>query len=125
MQTVTTVGYGDVEVTSVQGRVVAILVMVAGIGFLSVLTATVASYFVKSERSPETEGLLDALSRIEGELTQLRSEVRALSPRRLRFGLRTRRRARRRQVERLLRQPTLARDSLRAAPFAVRILVGT
>jgi hypothetical protein len=27
--------------------------MVVGIGFLSVLTATVASYFVKTERQPE------------------------------------------------------------------------
>ena len=78
--TVTTVGYGDAYPTSVAGRLVGILVMLVGIGFLSVLTATVASHFVKAERSPETEELIDAMNRIESELTQLRSEVAALSP---------------------------------------------
>jgi voltage-gated potassium channel len=53
--TVTTVGYGDVTITSVGGRIVAMIVMLFVIGFLSVLTATVASRFVKTERGEETE----------------------------------------------------------------------
>jgi Ion channel len=35
VQTVTTVGYGDLTVTTVEGRIIAMVVMVFGIGFLS------------------------------------------------------------------------------------------
>jgi voltage-gated potassium channel len=62
--TVTTVGYGDVYPTTVQGRIVAMVVMLFGIGFLSVLTATVASRFVKTERSDETHEILAALAKL-------------------------------------------------------------
>ena len=48
--TVTTVGYGDLYPHTVAGRIVGMLVMLLGIGFLSVLTATVASQFVKTDR---------------------------------------------------------------------------
>jgi voltage-gated potassium channel len=45
--TVTTVGYGDLTPKTVEGRIIAMVVMLFGIGFLSVLTATIASRFVK------------------------------------------------------------------------------
>jgi hypothetical protein len=73
--TVTTVGYGDLAPTTVAGRIVAIVLMFVGIGFLSVLTATIASFFVKSERSPESEEILSALQRVEGELAELRRQL--------------------------------------------------
>jgi voltage-gated potassium channel len=69
--TITTVGYGDTYPTSVGGRVIAIVVMLVGIGFLSVLTATIASGFVKTERGSETEEILAALRRIEERLGRL------------------------------------------------------
>jgi hypothetical protein len=73
--TVTTVGYGDVYPTTAQGRIVAMVVMLFGIGFLSVLTATVASRFVKTERSDETHEILAALAKLEAELAELRQHV--------------------------------------------------
>jgi voltage-gated potassium channel len=73
--TVTTVGYGDVYPTSVTGRIVAIIVMFVGIGFLSVLTATIASRFVKTERGEETEQVMSALTRIEAELADLKRQL--------------------------------------------------
>ena len=43
VQTVTTVGYGDHVPATLAGRVVATLVMLAGIGFLTVITAAITS----------------------------------------------------------------------------------
>jgi voltage-gated potassium channel len=75
MVTVTTVGYGDIYPKSVDGRIIAMVVMLFGIGFLSVLTATVASYFVKSDRGNETEAILEALTRLEGDVAELKRHV--------------------------------------------------
>jgi voltage-gated potassium channel len=50
IQTVTTVGYGDLVPTSTTGRFIAALVMVVGIGFLTVITAAITSTFIESGR---------------------------------------------------------------------------
>jgi voltage-gated potassium channel len=73
--TVTTVGYGDLTPTTVEGRLIAMVVMFVGIGFLSVLTATIASFFVKTERTAETEEIVAALTQIEAELAQLKQRI--------------------------------------------------
>jgi voltage-gated potassium channel len=69
--TVTTVGYGDVYPRSVTGRAVAIVVMFVGIGFLSVLTATIASFFVKTDRGDEFEAMIASLDRLEVEMAAI------------------------------------------------------
>ena len=79
MVTVTTVGYGDLYPKTIEGRIIAMVVMLFGIGFLSVLTATVASYFVKSDRGNETEEILAALARVETELAAMKQQI-ASSP---------------------------------------------
>ena len=48
--TITTVGYGDIYPTSVGGRIVGVFLMLFGIGFLGMLTATLASTFVENRR---------------------------------------------------------------------------
>ncbi len=73
--TMTTVGYGDFYPKHVSGQVIGIIVMLVGIGFLSVLTATVASHFVRSERSPEVQEISETLQRIERELAELRTGI--------------------------------------------------
>ena len=62
IQTVTTVGYGDVTPKHVSGRVVGVFVMLEGISFLAIITAVITSSFVAraaNERSL-AEGADDA-----------------------------------------------------------------
>jgi voltage-gated potassium channel len=46
--TVTTVGYGDIKPRTDSGRVIAMLVMIVGIGFVALLTAAAADRFLRS-----------------------------------------------------------------------------
>jgi len=73
--TVTTVGYGDIVVHSVAGRLIAMLLMLVGIGFIAVLTASVASIFVKSERQEETEAIAQTLAQIQADLAELKARL--------------------------------------------------
>jgi voltage-gated potassium channel len=50
MQTITTVGYGDTVPHSTEGRFLAVLVMVVGIGLTSVVTAAITAVFIESAR---------------------------------------------------------------------------
>jgi len=51
LQTITTVGYGDVTPTEPVGRFVGAAVMLLGIAFLSILTATITSSFIDARQA--------------------------------------------------------------------------
>jgi voltage-gated potassium channel len=69
VQTVTTVGYGDEVPATVAGRLVAALVMLVGIGFLTVITAAITSTFVaRSRREQAPSG---AVAPTEEQLRQI------------------------------------------------------
>lgn len=70
LTTITTVGYGDAFPVTVGGRVIAGVLMLTGIGLLSVATGTIASWFV--ERLSESEG---AVANDVRQLQILRDEV--------------------------------------------------
>jgi voltage-gated potassium channel len=76
LQTVTTVGYGDHVPADGLGRVIATIVMLTGIGFLSVVTASISAAFVESARRrrfrSHDQEMLQRLERIEQALEQLR-----------------------------------------------------
>ena len=55
VQTVTTVGYGDHVPASTAGRILAALVMLVGIGFLTVITASITGSFVERSRRDREE----------------------------------------------------------------------
>jgi hypothetical protein len=50
--------------------------MLVGIGFLSVLTATIASHFLKTDRGTETTEIMATLKRVEAELADSALNVR-------------------------------------------------
>jgi voltage-gated potassium channel len=72
--TVTTVGYGDHYPVSVQGRLIAGVLMLCGIGLIGVVTASLASYIV--DRVSEQEESVE--QRTHREVQVLVAEVRAL-----------------------------------------------
>ncbi|MCM0647977.1 potassium channel family protein [Clostridium swellfunianum] len=53
--TVTTVGYGDISPTTTAGRIIAAILMLSGIGFLSMLTSTVSTYFITKTNEKKSE----------------------------------------------------------------------
>ena len=59
VQTVTTVGYGDHVPTTVAGQLLAALVMLIGIGFLTVITAAITSTFVSRPRAEREQTPVD------------------------------------------------------------------
>jgi voltage-gated potassium channel len=68
--TVTTVGYGDVVPDSTAGRIIAIFVMVVGIGFYSILTATIAATFVHQDDKGGEER-----AEMRAEIREMRSQL--------------------------------------------------
>lgn len=81
LQTVTTVGYGDVTPKETVGRFIAAVVMLSGIGFLAVITASVTASLVESSRRRFTaqskaddtrqfDEISERLARIEAALEQ-------------------------------------------------------
>ena len=50
LQTVTTVGYGDITPSSGTGRVIGAFVMISGIAFLTVITAAVTATLIEAAR---------------------------------------------------------------------------
>jgi voltage-gated potassium channel len=69
--TATTVGYGDVSPVTVEGRAIAVALMVTGIGVIGVFTATVASMFLSQEQESDAARLEARLDVIERKLDAL------------------------------------------------------
>jgi voltage-gated potassium channel len=68
--TVTTVGYGDTFPQTDAGRIIAIVVMSVGIGFIAVLTAAAAERFLRVQRQERNE-LEGVEQRLDEILTRL------------------------------------------------------
>lgn len=64
--TVTTVGYGDVAPTSAVGRLVAVVLMLVGIGTIGWVTGSIATYFISGAgngKNPHVEYIRQQLAR--------------------------------------------------------------
>jgi len=73
--TVTTVGYGDRYPVSEGGRVVAAVLMLVGIGLIGVLTATVASVFIKEHTDANKETFKQGHADLGQQLAEIRDRL--------------------------------------------------
>jgi voltage-gated potassium channel len=48
------VGYGDISPTTNAGRIIASILMLVGIGFVGLLTGTIATYFLTDRKKEKT-----------------------------------------------------------------------
>jgi voltage-gated potassium channel len=80
--TMTTVGYGDQFPTTTEGRVLAMVVMLVGIGFLTMLIGAAAERFVAPNVQEQVEEIEDELSEADAhvlrELRAMRGQLDAL-----------------------------------------------
>ena len=83
IQTVTTVGYGDVTPKAVLGRLVATVVMLQGIAFIAIITAVITSSFVaratRARDAAQAEDEMTELQRIEASLAELDRKLEQLA----------------------------------------------
>ena len=85
IQTTTTVGYGDNVPTTFAGRFIAAVVMMFGIGFLTVITASITSTFVarsrlEQERSNPEAPTAEHLRRLDSRLERIEASLSSSSP---------------------------------------------
>jgi voltage-gated potassium channel len=64
--TIATVGYGDIYPVTVTGRIIGAVMMIFGVGFLGMFTATIASVFI--ERKMRLDRGLKALKNLNGHI---------------------------------------------------------
>ena len=69
--TVTTVGYGDVVPQEPAGRVVGVLLMLAGLSLIPTLTSVIVATLLAKRRQAEQERLEQMLVRIDAHLTRI------------------------------------------------------
>ena len=69
--TTTTIGYGDHYPVSTAGRIVAIVLMLIGIGLIGSLTATVASFFVQQHVNSRHDIVIERLEMITARLADV------------------------------------------------------
>ena len=79
LQTVTTVGYGDVAPRDAAGKIVASLIMLEGIAFLAIVTAGITSTFVaraaRERLATAEEAETDDASRIDARFDDLAEQL--------------------------------------------------
>jgi voltage-gated potassium channel len=70
--TITTVGYGDISPTSVGGRIAGAIIMIAGVFFMSLLTASLASIMIEKDSKEESD---KNLAEMKTQMENMRQEM--------------------------------------------------
>jgi voltage-gated potassium channel len=81
-ETVTTVAYGDIYPTTALGRIVATVVMTAGVGFVALLTGALAQRFLYGgsagptpEPAPDEDETMRKLDELSSQITELQKAL--------------------------------------------------
>jgi voltage-gated potassium channel len=77
LQTVTTVGYGDVVPSSGTGRVIGAFVMISGIAFLTVITAAVTAALIEAARRRQPPSDREQLAELMQEMSERLAAIEA------------------------------------------------
>ena len=84
IQTVTTVGYGDIVPDQTAGKIIAGFLMLGGLSLISVVTAAITSGFVSRAEARRTatgdDPVMQMLDELAGELRALRTELKRRPP---------------------------------------------
>ena len=75
LQTVTTVGYGDVSPTKPSGRIIAAFVMLYGVAFVTIFVAAITSIFVARASAERGIAEGEAEQRIEARLEVIEARL--------------------------------------------------
>jgi voltage-gated potassium channel len=88
LQTVTTVGFGDLTPASAIGKILTSVVMLWGIAFLAIITAAITSVFVAraqrertSEEHTELAPVIAGLGRVDEQLAELAAHTKQVDER--------------------------------------------
>lgn len=73
--TVTTVGYGDKYPVTVEGRLVAAVLMIAGVGLFGTLSGYIATYFLEAENEARESKDESEISNIKRELAAIKLQL--------------------------------------------------
>ena len=79
MQTVTTVGYGDVVPEQTSGKVMAAFLMLGGLSLLAVVTGAITSAFVTraedERRQAEADPVMQKLEHVSAQLHEIKADL--------------------------------------------------
>ena len=82
--TATTVGYGDISPHTFVGKIVALVLMLVGIGVIGTLTSSITTYFIREDsknadkKDDQLEKIIQKLNDIEKQNQELKTEIQEL-----------------------------------------------